>query len=113
MIIVPLLEVGVDKNPAYPPAFKAIKDNGLIPETTELRQVKYLNNVLEQDHRFCKRRIRYSQWLQTFGTAEATIAGYESMHMIRKGQVKGIERKDALSQKMFIEGGGLSWKVIV
>ncbi|MEM7175960.1 MAG: DDE-type integrase/transposase/recombinase [Chlamydiota bacterium] len=95
--------VGVDKNAAYPPAFEAIKKSGSIPEATELRQVKYLNNVIEQDHRFSKRRIRYSQWLQTFETAKATISGYESMHMIRKNQVKGIGGKGFLIQKKFIE----------
>ena len=46
--------VGVDKNAAYPPAFEAIKDEGLISTETELRQVKYLNNIIEQDHRFSK-----------------------------------------------------------
>jgi transposase-like protein len=91
-----------DKNTAYPPAFKTIKHNGLIPETTELRQVKYLNNMVEQDHRFSKRRIVYSQWLQTFETAEATISGYESMHMIRKGQIEGVGKKDIVAQKKFI-----------
>jgi len=91
-----------DKNAAYPPAFKTIKDNGLVPEATELRQVKYLNNIVEQDHRFSKRRIVYSQWLQTFETAEATISGYESMHMIRKGQVEGVGKKDIVAQKKFI-----------
>ena len=96
--------VGVDKNAAYPPAFESIKNEGLVSAETELRQVKYLNNIIEQDHRFSKRRIRYSQWLQTFRTAEATISGYESMHMIRKGQVEGVGRKDASAQKMFIEG---------
>lgn len=95
--------VGVDKNAAYPPAFEAIKKSGSIPEAAELRQVKYLNNVIEQDHRFSKRRIRYSQWLQTFETAKATISGYESMHMIRKNQVKGIGGKGFLIQKKFIE----------
>ncbi|MEM7175412.1 MAG: DDE-type integrase/transposase/recombinase [Chlamydiota bacterium] len=50
--------VGVDKNAAYPPAFEAIKKAGSIPEAAELRQVKYLNDVIEQDHRFSKRRIR-------------------------------------------------------
>ena len=95
--------VGVDKNPAYPPAFKAVKKLGLIPKKTELRQAKYLNNIIEQDHRFPKRRIRYSQWLQTFETAQKTISGYESMHMLRKGQVIGIGKKDFISQKIFIE----------
>jgi len=75
--------VSVDKNAAYPPAFKAIKDNGLVPEEAKLRQVKYLNNIIEQDHRFAKRRIKYSQWLQTFKTAEAAISGYESMPATR------------------------------
>jgi IS6 family transposase len=95
--------IGVDKNSSYPPAFKSIKDEGLISETSELRQIKYLNNIIEQDHRFSKRRIRYSQWLQTFETAEATIAGYESIHLIRKGQIKGVERGDFVYQKKFIE----------
>ena len=95
--------IGVDKNASYPPAFKTIKDEGLIPEACELRPVKYLNNVIEQDHRFPKKRIKYSQWFQTFKTADATISGYESMHMIYKGQIKGVGGKDILSQKKFIE----------
>src|SRR6202012_2882012 len=95
--------INVDKNPSYLPAFNSIKDEGLISETSELRQIKYLNNVIEQDHRFSKKRIRYSQWLQTFEAAEATICGYESIHLIRKGQIKGIEKGDFISQKKFIE----------
>jgi len=95
--------IGVDKNTSYPPAFKTIKDEGVIPEACELRPIKYLNNVVEQDHRFSKRRIRYSQWLQTFETATATISGYESMHMIRKGQIEGVGRKDIVAQKKFID----------
>jgi len=95
--------MSVDKNAAYPSAFKTIKDNGLIPEETKFRQVKYLNNIIEQDHRFSKRRIMYSQWLQTFKTAQATISGYESIHMIRKGQINGVERKDIVAQKKFID----------
>ena len=93
----------VDKNAAYPPAFKVIKDEELVSGACELRQIKYLNNIIEQDHRFSKRRIWYSQWLQTFETAQATISGYESMHMIRKGQVEGIGKKDFVSQKIFID----------
>lgn len=66
--------ISVDKHTCYPPAFKALQTQGLIPEITELRQIKYLNNIIEQDHRFTKKRIRYSQWLQTIKTAEATIS---------------------------------------
>jgi len=48
--------------------------------------VQYLNNVLEQDHRAIKRRVRASQHFRSFWGAWRTIAGYEAMHMIRKGQ---------------------------
>lgn len=79
------MAVGVDKNAAYPPAFESVKDEGPISKGCELRRVKYFNNIMKQDHQFSKRRTWYSQWLQTFKTAEATISGYGSMHMIRKG----------------------------
>jgi IS6 family transposase len=49
--------------------------------------VQYLNNVLEQDHRTIKRRVRASQHFRSFWGAWRTIAGYEAIHMIRKGQV--------------------------
>jgi hypothetical protein len=50
------------------------------------RPVQYLNNVLEQDHRAIKRRVRASQHFRSFWGAWRTIAGYEAIHMIRKGQ---------------------------
>ena len=48
-----------------------------------------LNNVLEQDHRAIKRRVRASQDFRSFWGAWRTIAGYEAIHMIRKGQTYG------------------------
>ena len=39
----------------------------------------------------------------TFETAEATIEGYESIHMIRKGQINGVGRKDIVAQKKFVD----------
>jgi transposase-like protein len=48
----------VDKNAAYPKAISGLKAEGAIPEGCELRQVKYLNNIVEQDHRFIKRRVK-------------------------------------------------------
>ena len=48
--------------------------------------MQYLNNILEQDHRAIKRRVRASQHFRSFWGAWHTIAGYEAMHMIRKGQ---------------------------
>jgi putative transposase len=51
-----------------------------------IRQVKYLNNILEQDHRFIKRITGPMMGFKAFHSATATIAGIEVAHMIRKGQ---------------------------
>ena len=67
-----------------------------------LRQQKYLNNIQEQDPRFTKRRVRHSQGFQSFHTAKWTIAGYETLQMIRKGRVKNLAAKDVLGQIKFI-----------
>ncbi|MGE7094518.1 DDE-type integrase/transposase/recombinase [Lysinibacillus sp. NPDC048646] len=55
---------------------------------TLLRQQKYLNNIIEQDHRFIKKIIKPMLRFKSFDTVEKTIAGIEVMHMIRKGQVE-------------------------
>lgn len=49
--------INVDKNAAYPKAFDELKANQTFPKTTELRPVKYLNNIVEQDHQFIKRLV--------------------------------------------------------
>lgn len=49
--------INVDKNAAYPPAIDELKVDQTLPKTTELRPVKYLNNIVEQDHRFIKRLV--------------------------------------------------------
>jgi IS6 family transposase len=95
--------IGVDKNPAYPPAFAAMQQEKRLFSLAKLRQVQYLNNCLEADHRFVKRRIRYKQWFQTFRTAANTIAGYEAMNITRKGQIRYVAKNDVLAQKQFIE----------
>ena len=50
--------ITVDKNAAYPKAFKELKAEGILPDPCELRQSKYLNNLVEQDHRFIKRLVK-------------------------------------------------------
>lgn len=55
--------------------------------TIMVRQVKYLNNILEQDHRFIKRITRPMMGFKAFHSAAATLAGIETAHMIRKGQI--------------------------
>jgi len=43
--------INVDGNPAYPSAFNVLRDESVLPETCTLRSCKYLNNIVEQDHR--------------------------------------------------------------
>jgi len=95
--------VNVDKNAAYPPAFEELKNEGSLDKDSELRPVKYLNNRLEQDHRFIKRRVNPGLGFHSFNTARRTIAGYEIMNAIRKGQVHNVNQGDIVSQKNFIE----------
>ena len=90
--------INVDKNAAYPKATETLKTNQQLPPDCELRQVKYLNNLIEQDHRFIKRRTRPGLGFFSFDTAQRTLAGYETMNMIRKGQVKGAIKGDVLAQ---------------
>jgi putative transposase len=54
----------------------------------EIRQVKYLNNIVEQDHRPIKRQVRPMLGFKSFRSAAVTLAGIESMHMIRKEQLR-------------------------
>jgi IS6 family transposase len=65
--------------------------------------VKYLNNVIERDHRFIRRRWRAMQCFRSFHTAERTLEGVESMHMLKKGQVKWLGGRDSLGQAKFVE----------
>ena len=95
--------IGTDKNPSYPPDFEVCKEMNVFIERVALRQIKYLNNIIEQDHRFVKKRAKSSLWFQSFDTAKVTIAGYETMHMIRKGQLKIAGNNNPQSQIKFIE----------
>jgi putative transposase len=54
----------------------------------EIRQIKYLNNLVEQDHRAIKRLVRPMLGFKSFRSAAVTLAGVELMHMIRKGQLR-------------------------
>lgn len=94
--------IDVDKNPVYPSALKDLKADDVLPQETGLRQVKYLNNLIEQDHRFIKRRTNPKLGFGSFNTARRTIQGYEAMNMIRKGQIEEIEKGDVMGQISFI-----------
>ena len=94
--------INTDRAKAYPKAIEELKKSGVLSESVEHRSVKYLNNIIEQDHRYTKRRVVASQNFRDFWSAKRTIVGYESMNMIRKGQIENVERNDVLSQIEFI-----------
>ena len=95
--------INVDKNPAYPPAVEVLKAEETLAQECELRQCKYLNNIIEQDHRAIKRLSNAGLGFKSFSTARRTLSGFEAMHMIRKGQVKGIGKGEIKKQAEFIE----------
>ena len=84
----------VDKNPAYPRAVAEMKRDGELWRRSRLRQCKYLNNIVEQDHRRIKRLVRPGLGFGGFRTARRTLAGFEAMAMIRKGQIRKIGGRD-------------------
>jgi transposase-like protein len=112
------LAINVDKNPSYPPSIEQLKKSSILPEDTELRQVKYLNNIVEQDHRGVKHLINPGMGFGSFNSARRTIKGYEAMNMmashgrvsrpcgiamlIRKGQINKVEKEDIIGQISFI-----------
>lgn len=95
--------INVDKDKAYPPATRELKEEKILNNNSELRQVKYLNNRIEQDHRGIKKITKAGLGYQSFHTAWRTIRGIETMHMISKGQVENVSKGDSVSEKEFIE----------
>ena len=95
--------INVDGHASYPPAIAELKDSGELGRRCRCRPCPYLNNVLEQDHRFVKKRIAASLWFRSVDGALRTIAGYEAMNMIRKGQVRWLAKADVVGQMRFIE----------
>jgi transposase-like protein len=83
--------ITTDKYAATEVAINEMIADGTISSETILRKVKYLNNIIEQDHRFIKRKTKPMLGFYSFETAEKTICGIEIMHMIRKGQVEEIQ----------------------
>ena len=96
--------ITVDKNPAYPRAMRDMKRSGQLWRFLRLRQCKYLNNIVEQDHRRIKRLARPGLGFASLRTARRTLAGYEAMAMIRKGQARNIGGRDMRAQTAFVAG---------
>jgi transposase-like protein len=94
--------INVDGNAAYPPAIATLQTEGTLAAECQCRPVKYLNNVIEQDHRFIKRRVKPGLGVGSYQTAWRTLQGYEAMNQVRKGQVQGTTKGAIASQNCFI-----------
>jgi transposase-like protein len=95
--------IGTDKHASYPEAFAVSIREKVLPRACKLRRVKYLNNIIEQDHRAIRRRWRAMQCFRSFHTAERTLEGIEAMHVMRKGQVTRLDGRDAVGQAKFVK----------
>ena len=86
--------LNVDKNPAYPAAVRALKAEGMLRRRVRLRQCRYLNNVVEQDHRTVKKRVWLAKgWLVS--ECVANLAGNRNDAHDQQGprQVAGQGRR--------------------
>jgi len=91
--------ITVDKDPAYPPAIDELKNDKILPKKVGIRQIKYLNNIIEQDHRSIKRIVNPMLGFQSFRSANKTLKGIEAMNMIKKGQVNNVNYPSLLSDE--------------
>jgi transposase, IS6 family len=94
--------INVDKTPAFPPTVRALKMEGILPPRVRLRQCKYLNNVVEQDHRTVKKRTWLAKGYGSFASAWRMLQGIEAVEMIRKGRVRWIPKGDSIARAAFI-----------
>src|ERR1700719_2139106 len=94
----------VDKNPAYPRAVADMKSDGQLWRRSRLRQCKYLNNIVEQDHRRIKRLVRPGLGFGGFRTARRTLAGFEAVAIIREVEIRNTNGSDIRGQATFIAG---------
>ena len=95
--------INVDGHSAYPCAVDELKKSGELGRRCQCRRSPYMNNILEQNHRYVKKRVTASQWFRSVDGALSTIAGYEAMNIIRKGQIRWLPKTDFVGQVRFIE----------
>ena len=79
-----------------------MREDGELWRRSRLRQAKFLNNMVEQDHRRVRRLVRPGLGFDGFHTARRTLAGYEVMAMVRKGQVRKAGGRDMRAQATFV-----------
>ncbi|WP_070147232.1 IS6 family transposase, partial [Bacillus mycoides] len=93
--------ITVDKNPAYPIAIEQLKKEKRIPIGSQIRRIKYLNNIVEQDHRFIKKRIRSMLGFKSYKTSASILSGVEAIHMVKKEQID-LQDQSVQNQNIFI-----------
>jgi transposase-like protein len=96
-------KVAMDKSGANKAAIDAINGNRDVPIV--VRQVKYLNNIVEQDHRAIKRVTRPMLNFKSFHAARSVLAGVELMHMIRKGEFAGDSQPMSFADQFYVMAG--------
>jgi putative transposase len=82
-------KITIDGSDANASAIESYNDDH--GTSIEIRQIKYLNNIVEQDHRGVKRVTRPMLGFKAFDAAQNTLTGIELMHMLRKGQMESDE----------------------
>jgi putative transposase len=92
-------KIAIDKSVANTAAIKSVKDDACVD--IELRQSKYLNYIVEQDHRAVKRITDPMLGFKSFWSAQKLIAGIETMHMVKKGQLHSPNGQAMSAAKQF------------
>ena len=80
--------INIDKSGSNTSAIKVVNRNSLTFKKIKVRRVKYLNNIVEQDHRTIKRRISITTGFKEFESAQRTLSGIEIINIIRKNQIQ-------------------------
>ena len=79
--------VNIDKSGSNSSAILTVNKRSLSTKKIKIRKVKYLNNIIEQDHRRIKRRIRITTGFKEFESAQRTLSGIEVVSIIKKDQI--------------------------
>ena len=79
--------VNIDKSGSNSSAILTVNKRSLSTKKIKIRKVKYLNNIIEQDHRRIKRRIRIMTGFKEFESAQRTLSGIEVVSIIKKDQI--------------------------
>jgi len=80
--------INIDKSGANTAGIRTVNKRSLSLTEIKIRRVKYLNNIVEQDHRNIKRRMMITTGFKDFESAQRTLAGIEVINIIRKNQIQ-------------------------